>query len=69
MATAGLFVGGGVGPKILSALTGGSFLAAVRDKAPMDDLGRASPVSVILNPAAALLGAAVLAEELLEKRP
>jgi glucokinase len=59
MATGGIYVGGGIAPKILPALEAGGFLEAFRAKAPMDDLMRDVPVSVILNPAAGLLGAAV----------
>jgi glucokinase len=69
MATAGLYVGGGIAPKILPALRDGRFMAAFVDKAPMTDLLRTFPVGVILNPAAALLGSAVEAERLLGVRP
>lgn len=61
MATAGLYVGGGIAPKILQALERGPFLEAFRAKDPLVDLLRTIPVSVILNPAAGLLGAAVAA--------
>ena len=61
VATAGLYVGGGIAPKILPALTAGQFIAAFRDKVPMADLLARVPVRVILNPEAALLGAAILA--------
>jgi glucokinase len=61
VATAGLFVGGGIAPKILPALTTGRFMAAFRDKAPLDDMASAIPVHVILNEDAGLLGAAVRA--------
>jgi glucokinase len=67
VATAGLYVGGGIAPKILPALETGAFMNAFRDKAPMADLLRTLPVSVILNPAAGLLGAAVRAGELMER--
>lgn len=59
VATAGLYVGGGIAPKILPALERGLFLDAFRAKDPLVDLLRTIPVSVILNPAAGLLGAAV----------
>lgn len=62
MATAGVYVGGGIAPKILPALTGGGFMDAFLDKPPMVDLLRTFPVRVILNPAAGLLGAAVRAQ-------
>lgn len=61
MSTSGLYLGGGIAPKILPLLERGPFLAAFRDKAPMDDLVASMPVQVILNPHAALLGAAVFA--------
>ncbi|MFI5177876.1 MAG: glucokinase [Vicinamibacterales bacterium] len=59
VATAGVYVGGGIAPKILPALENGRFLEAFCGKEPMVDLLRTLPVSVILNPAAGLLGAAV----------
>ncbi len=66
VATAGVYVGGGIAPKILPALEGGLFLDAFRDKPPLTDLLRTIPVSVILNPAAGLLGAAVGAARVIE---
>jgi glucokinase len=62
LATAGLFVGGGIAPKILPALTDGRFIAAFLDKAPMGALIASIPVKVILTEHAALLGAAVHAQ-------
>jgi glucokinase len=64
VATAGVFVGGGIAPKILPALQDGRFLAAFRAKAPLTELVAAMPVSVIVNPDAGLLGAAVAAQGL-----
>jgi glucokinase len=64
VATAGLYVGGGIAPKILPLLETGTFMDAFLDKAPMVDLLRTIPVKVILNRAAGLLGAAVRAQEL-----
>ena len=61
VATAGVYVGGGIAPKILPALESGLFMDAFRDKEPMTDLLRTLPVTVILNPAAGLVGAAVRA--------
>jgi glucokinase len=61
VSTAGLYIGGGIAPKILPALEAGAFMDAFRDKEPLGDLLRTIPVSVILNPAAGLLGAAVRA--------
>jgi glucokinase len=62
--TAGLYVGGGIAPKILPALTTGLFMEAFRAKAPMRSLLEHVPVRVILNAEAGLLGAAVYAQEL-----
>lgn len=64
MATAGVYVAGGIAPRILPAITSGGFMDAFLDKEPMVDLLRTFPVQVILNPAAGLLGAAVRAAEL-----
>jgi len=64
VATAGLFVGGGIAPKILPALQNGRFMEAFRAKPPMDALVSAMPVQVIVNPDAGLLGAAVAAQAL-----
>ena len=59
VATAGVYVGGGIAPKILPALEGGTFLDAFRSKAPLADFVATIPVAVILNPEAGLVGAAV----------
>jgi glucokinase len=57
----GVFIGGGIAPRILPALERGSFIAAFRSKEPMTPLLEAMPVHVILNSEAGLLGAAVYA--------
>lgn len=64
VATAGVYVGGGIAPKILPMLESGQFLEAFRAKEPMGDLVATIPVAVILNPDAGLLGAAVHAQQL-----
>jgi glucokinase len=64
VATAGVFLGGGIAPKILPALQTGTFLDAFRSKPPMTEMLSAMPVSVILNTQAGLLGAAVYANGL-----
>ena len=63
-ATGGLFVGGGIAPRILPALESGTFMEAFRDKPPMTDLLAAVPVKVILHPQPGLLGASVYADQL-----
>ena len=63
VATSGLYLGGGIAPKILPALRTGEFLEAFRAKEPMATLLDRIPVKVILNPTAGLLGAAVYAQQ------
>jgi glucokinase len=62
---AGVYIGGGIAPKILPALQDGRFIRAFLDKEPMAQLVADIPVHVIVNERAALLGAAVAAERLL----
>jgi len=57
-ATAGVYVGGGIAPKILARLKTGEFLTAFRDKGRLTPLLEKIPVRVILEPRTALLGAA-----------
>jgi glucokinase len=57
----GVFIGGGIAPKVLPALESGAFVEAFGAKPPMDDWLKRIPVAVILNARAALLGAAVYA--------
>ena len=64
VATAGIFVGGGIAPKILPALKNGQFIEAFRAKGLMTELASRIPVLVVLNKEAGLLGAAVYAQEL-----
>ena len=64
VATAGLYVGGGMAPKILPALSSGAFMKAFRAKGTMTELASRIPVKVILNTEAGLLGAAVYAQEM-----
>jgi glucokinase len=61
MATGGVYLGGGIPPRILPAFASGSFMTAFLAKEPMGDLMRSIPVSIILNDQAGLLGAAVFA--------
>ena len=64
VSTGGVFIGGGIGPKILPALTDGRFMRAFLDKAPFEAMLRKIPVKVILNPEVGLLGSAVYAASL-----
>ena len=65
VATAGLYVGGGIAPKILPAIRGGMFMDAFLAKDPMRALLGRVPVKVILNSEAGLIGAAVHAQDML----
>jgi glucokinase len=58
MATGGVYLGGGIPPRILRALEDDRFLEEFRDKGRMSGLMARIPVHVILNPKAALFGAA-----------
>jgi len=64
LATGGVYLGGGIPPRILSALQGGRFMEAFRDKGRMSHLMVRIPIHVILNPKVALLGAACQGLEL-----
>jgi glucokinase len=57
-ATGGLYVGGGIAPKILDKLRDGSFMRAYGDKGRMSELALSMPVRVILDDKTALYGAA-----------
>jgi glucokinase len=56
--TGGLYVGGGIAPKILDKLKDGSFMRNYGDKGRMSGLVMSIPVRVILDDKAALYGAA-----------
>ena len=58
LATGGVYLGGGIPPRILPALEERRFLDAFQAKGRMSDLMERMPVHVILNPKVALLGAA-----------
>lgn len=58
MATAGVYLGGGIAPKVLPKLLDGTFFGAFRDKGRLAPLLSRIPVRVVLNDACALFGAA-----------
>lgn len=60
-ATGGVYVGGGIAPKILRALRRPEFLRSFRSKPPMEQLLARMPVRVVLDPRLALYGAAAAA--------
>jgi len=55
--TGGLYVGGGIAPKIIEKLKDGTFVAAYRDKGRMSPIVEAIRVCVILDDKTALYGA------------
>jgi glucokinase len=61
MATGGVYLGGGIAPRIIAKLKEPVFMNAFTDKGRMKPLLRAIPVRVILNRKVALLGAACCA--------
>ena len=64
LATGGVFVAGGIAPKILPALTDGAFLEAFLRKGRFRSVLEAVSVRVVVTDTIALLGAARAAEEL-----
>ena len=64
MATAGVYVGGGIPPQILPALRNPLFLQAFTSKFPMSNLLKKIPVAVILDTETPLIGAAIAAQTL-----
>lgn len=58
MATGGVYLGGGIAPKMLSRLAGPLFMEAFTSKGRMQHVLESIPVRVITNDKAALLGAA-----------
>lgn len=61
MAKGGIYVGGGIAPKILRKLKDGTFMRAFLDKGRFSSLLAKMPVRVILNDELPLLGAARVA--------
>lgn len=57
----GVYVAGGIAPKILPRLQDGTFLRAFRNKGRLSDLMATVPVQVVLEERAGLFGAALLA--------
>jgi glucokinase len=59
----GLYLAGGITPKIMDRLRDGRFLAAFNDKGRMSTLAATIPVAAVMNPAVGLLGALQAAHE------
>jgi glucokinase len=61
MATGGIYISGGIAPRIIQRLSSAEFMAAFTSHGRMATLLQGMPVRVILNPDTALLGAALFA--------
>ena len=66
MAVGGVYVGGGIAPKIIWKLKDGTFMKAFKDKGRLSRIVAQIPVKVIMNERTALLGAASRAMSLLK---
>ena len=64
LAVGGVFVGGGIAPRILPVLRSGGFLEAFCDKGRFADMLSRIPIWLVTEPRAPLLGAARRASEL-----
>ena len=62
LSVGGLYVGGGIAPRILEKLKDGTFMKAFTDKGRLSQLLVNTPVRVILESRAAVMGAAAYAE-------
>jgi glucokinase len=60
----GVYVGGGIAPKLITKLKDGTFMKAFTNKGRYKRLMSQMPVKVIMNPQTALLGAASVASAL-----
>jgi glucokinase len=63
MSRGGIYIGGGIAPKILPLLTTGEFVESFVNKGRMRTLLETIPIKVILNDRAALFGPALFAAE------
>jgi len=68
MATGGVYIGGGIAPKILEQLQDSAFLEAFFAKGSMEALMRDMPVTVILNENTTLYGAALYTAAQMNRR-
>ena len=64
----GVYVAGGMAPRIISRLKEDGFLKAFRDKGRFASLMQEIPVHIVMNPSAGLLGAVHEARRMLQKR-
>lgn len=67
MSRGGVYLGGGIAPKIINTLQSGEFMQAFCNKGRMRHLLESMPVKVIMNDKTALYGPALYAEKYAEK--
>lgn len=67
MATGGVYVAGGIAPRIATRLGDGRFVAAFREKGRLRGLLETIPIDLVTNPRVGLLGTAVYARRLVEQ--
>jgi len=67
MATGGIYLGGGIPPRIISLLNDGSFMESFTNKGRFSEMVSRIPVHVILNSKIALIGAAFYGLELYDE--
>ncbi|MDQ3427256.1 MAG: glucokinase, partial [Gemmatimonadota bacterium] len=63
LASGGVYVAGGIAPKIIRQLASGEFMKAFRNKGRLSDVVSRMPVRVILTENVALYGAAAVAAQ------
>lgn len=68
MATGGVYVAGGIAPRIVQKLTDGTFTSAFRDKGRLSPILARMPIRVIVNRGVGLIGAATVAARLAPRR-
>ena len=61
VSTGGVYIGGGIAPRLVERLRDGQLLAAFRNKGRLSELLARMPLYVIMNPNVGLLGAAAFA--------
>jgi len=59
LSTGGVYLGGGIPPRILPYLESGSFMKAFKNKGRFSKLNASVPVHIIINPNVGLLGASM----------
>jgi glucokinase len=69
VATSGVYIAGGIAPKIAEKLQDGTFMRAFNDKGRFSEFMEKVPVYVVMNPKTGLLGATLLAYRALDRAP